>query len=111
MKAFKAGQVLSHWLLRLALFGFVSFLFWKTFAAFNLNDVKFYIAAAGIVFAVLLLLGGLLAKPNLTVISGLVLTVIFAYFFIVGFSGSFSHENLLNLLLAVVGFHFFTRGN
>lgn len=111
MKPFKAGQMIAHWLLRLVAIYFIVTLYFNQLTPVNLSSPNFYIALAAIVLSVLLLLGGLMSKPNLTVISGLGITILFAYLFAVDLQGLFGHTNVLYLMTAIIGFFFFTRGN
>ncbi|HCY01304.1 MAG TPA: hypothetical protein DG754_14295 [Bacteroidales bacterium] len=111
MKPFKAGLPLAHWLLRISLVLFIVLLFLKDLYPMNFNSLQFYIAAVSCLFAILLLFGGLLSKQNLTVVSGLVITILFTYLFATNFSGVVSHRTMLYLVSGVLGFYFFTKGN
>ena len=111
MKPFKAGLPLAHWLLRISLVLYIVLLFFKDLYPMNFNSLQFYIAAVNCLFAILLLFGGLLSKQNLTVVSGMAITIVFAYFFATNFSGVVSHGTMLYLMPCFLGFYFFTKGN
>ena len=111
MKPFTSGSVIAAWLLRIMLVWFVYQHHFKPFTNFDLNSFSFYIHAAYLLFAVLLLAGGLMQKQALTVISGLFLFVIPIVQLIRVFPEDLSGELLLYLIPMSVGFCFFTGGN
>lgn len=111
MKPFKAGLTLAHWLLRISLVLYIVLLFLKVLYPMNFNSLQFYIAAVSCLFAILLLVGGLLSKQSLTVVSGMVIAIVFGYLFATNFSGVVSHETMLYLIPSVLGFYFFAKGN
>ncbi|MDD2278112.1 MAG: hypothetical protein PHD06_04600 [Bacteroidales bacterium] len=111
MKPFKAGQALAHWLLRISLILYIVLLFLKDLYPINLNSFVFYLAAVSCLFAILLLVGGLLSKQGLTVLSGLAITIVFGYLFATNFSSVISHGTMLYLIPCVLGFYFFVKGN
>lgn len=111
MRPFKSGQFLAHWLLRLVVVFYIGYLFFEQLTPVDLNSAKFYIALVGCLLALLLLLGGLLSKQALTVIAGIGITILFAYLFAVGFQGFFGHANVPYLMVSLIGFYFFTKGN
>jgi hypothetical protein len=111
MNPFKAGQFFSHWLIRVVLVAYIILLFLKQVYPIDLKSLQFYIAAISCLLAVLLFLGGFLSKQGMTVLSGLGITVIFGYLFVVGFSGVISMTTMLYLVPCILGFYFFTKGN
>ena len=111
MKPFKSGAIIAAWLLRLTLLWFVYENYFKTFPGFDLKSFAFYISAAYLLFAILVLAGGFLQKPALTVISGLALFVLPIAQLIHGFPADPGKVVLLYLLPMAIGFYFFTGGN
>ena len=111
MKPFKSGATLAAWLLRITLLWFVYDHYFKAFPAFDLKSYSFYIHAAYILFAVLLLTGGFLQKSSLTVLAGLALFVLPIIQVIRDFPGDPLKVLPLFLLPLAIGFYFFTAGN
>ncbi|MFO8023098.1 MAG: hypothetical protein R6U65_11570 [Perlabentimonas sp.] len=111
MKPFKFGQPIANWLLRLTLVAYLLLLNFEKLYPINLNSPGFYFAAAFALFALALLLGGFLSKQTLTVFSGLAISILSTYFFIKGFNGTLTFASLTNVIPAVLGFYFFSRGN
>jgi hypothetical protein len=111
MKPFKSGTVIAAWLLRLTLLWFVYQYYFKGFPGFDLKSFTFYIHATYIVFAVLLVVGGFLQKPGLTVVSGLVIFILPVVLLIHAFPKDIMPVVILFLLPVAIGFYFFTHGN
>jgi hypothetical protein len=111
MNPFKAGQFISHWLIRIVLIAYIILLFMQQLYPINLKSLHYFIVAGSCLLAVLLFIGGLMANQTLTVISGLGITIVFGYLFFIGFSGVISHSSMLYFVPSVLGFYFFTRGN
>jgi len=111
MQPFKNGQVVSKWLLRISL---VLYLFLgnvNRISPIDFQSVRFYLSLALVVFSVLLLVGGFISKPGLTVISGLFIFLISAYHLFVLFRGSIDFSFTLYLLPLSIGFFFVCNGN
>lgn len=111
MNPFKSGAIIASWLLRLTLLWFVYEHYFKAFPAYDLKSFSFYIHAAYILFAILLLTGGFFQKSSLTVISGLAIFVLPIVQLIHDFPGEPGKVILLFLLPIAIGFYFFTAGN
>jgi len=111
MKPFKSGSVLAAWLLRLTLAGFVYLNYVKGFPAFDLKSFSFYIHVAYVLFTVLLIAGGFMQKPAMTVVSGLALFILPVVLLIHSFPDDLVNGMLLYLIPLSVGFFFFTAGN
>ncbi len=111
MKPFKSGAILAAWLLRITLLWFVYVYYFNTFPGFNLKDFAFYMHTGYILFAVLLLAGGFMQKPALTVLSGLAIFILPIAQLIREFPDEPGKVLLLYLLPLSVGFYFFTGGN
>lgn len=76
MKPFKSGAIIAAWLLRIMLIWFVYTNYFQTFSGFDFKSFSFYIGTAYLLFCLLILAGGFMQKPALTVISGLVIFII-----------------------------------
>jgi uncharacterized membrane protein YkgB len=111
MKPFKSGAIIAAWLLRIMLVWFIYRNYFQTLAGFDLRSFSFYIGAAYLLFGLLLLAGGFLQKPALTVISGLAIFVLPIVQLIKVFPEDLSDVLLLYLIPLSVGFCFFTSGN
>lgn len=111
MKPFKAAVPLAKWFLRFALLFLILVLFINTLKTLQVKNISFYFATAYILFGVLLIIGGFISKPGLTVISGLIIFGLSLYKLIVNFGG-LSDSGMVNFfILAAIGFYFFARGN
>jgi hypothetical protein len=111
MKPFKSGLVIASWLLRITLVWFVYQQYFAPFTEFNVKTLEFYIQAMYVVFALLLVIGGLVKKPVVTVISGLFIFVLPVVQLIRSFPGEFQKHMLIYLIPLAIGFHFFASGN
>lgn len=111
MKPFKSGALFASWLLRLSLVFLIFLLNRESIQSPNFSSVHFYFAAVFCLLAILLLFGGILGKPGLTVISGL-LIALSAISIIVVFKQYYLGIAMANNLLIVsIGFYFFSNGN
>lgn len=95
---------------RIAILLVVFTLHYDAFMAFKLDSLAFYVAAVYIIFGVLLLIGGFVNKPNLTVLSGLLLLIVSLLMCFVSFDGITS-EFAVYVLLGSVALFFVTDGN
>jgi hypothetical protein len=111
MQPFKYGQVIALWLLRISL---VLYLFLGNInglSRINFESLHFYITIGFVIFSVLLLVGGFLSKPGLTVISGLVIFLLSAYQLVISFDGRVDVNLVLCLFPLAIGFFFLCQGN
>jgi len=111
MQPFKYGQTIAKWLLRITL---VLYLFLgniNRISPINFESVRFYVALIFVIFAVLLLVGGFLSKPGLTVISGLIIFLLSSYQLIISFNGRIDQGLVLYLFPLSIGFVFLCQGN
>jgi len=111
MKPFKSGSVAAAWLLRLTLLWFVYEHYYKGLPEFDPKSFSFYLHAAYLVSALLLLVGGFLKKPAMTVISGLIIFILPVAQLIHGFPKDIMPVILIYLLPMAIGSYFFTNGN
>ncbi|HBG69496.1 MAG: hypothetical protein A2W93_01210 [Bacteroidetes bacterium GWF2_43_63] len=86
MKPAKAFYPFAAWLIRLTMLLFTYVFFFETIRAFDYNSVEFYIASAFAIFSVLVLVGGFLSKPAMTVVSAFFLFGLSVYQLIIHFS-------------------------
>jgi len=111
MQPFKYGQTIAMWLLRIAL---VLYLFLgniNRLSPISFESIRFYVALAFVIFSVLLLVGGFLSKPGLTVISGLIIFLLSTYQLVISFNGRIDISLVLYLFPLSIGFFFLCQGN
>ena len=111
MQPFKYGQVIALWLLRLTLVLYLFFGNIHSLGHINFQSIQFYIPLGLILFSVLLLVGGLLSKPGLTVISGLVIFLLSVYKLVISFDGRIDVNLIICLFPLSIGFFFLCQGN
>lgn len=90
---------------------FIYITYFKVFTDFGLKDFTFYMATAYLLFGILLLAGGFMQKPTLTVISGLVIFILPIVQLIRVFPEEPGQVMLQYLIPMAAGFFFFTSGN
>ena len=111
MQPFKSGQVVAMWLLRITL---VVYLFLDNIynlRQINFDSIRFYIAFGFVISAVLLLVGGFLSKPGLTVLSGLAIFLFSTYQLVISFEGRIELSYVMLLFPLSIGFFFVCQGN
>jgi hypothetical protein len=111
MQPLKSGQVVALWFLRIALVLYLFFDNIYSLRQIGFQSLRFYIAFAFVIFAVLLLVGGFLSKPGLTVISGLIIFLLSAYQLFISYGGKFDVGLILYLFPLSIGFFFLCQGN
>lgn len=111
MKPFKAGLPVAAWLLRALAAIFAWQHHWQPFTDFQWRHFGFYIHAAYLIAALLLLIGGALQKQTVTVGAGLLLFVLPVVQLIRGLPDQLSSVLLVYLIPLAAGFYFFTAGN
>ena len=111
MKPFKTGKGVANWLLRITLATAIYTLYVNILSTFAFTSLSFLIALGITIFGVLIIIGGFTAKPTLTVIAGLAITLITIYKIIISFNGNFDHYLISQLIPLSIGFYFFTNGN
>lgn len=111
MKPVKSLLPASKWLLRIALLAWLVLQHGQTFLAMNYQTQGFYLALAFVLFGVLLFAGGFTSKPSLTVVSGLLLSLLFAYTIYLGFVPRVTAVQVTHLLLLSVCLYFMASGN
>jgi hypothetical protein len=83
----------------------------QLFTEFDFKNFGFFIAAAYLFFGILLVAGGFMQKPVLTVTTGLFIFIIPIVQIIRVFPKDLSQVLLIYLIPLSVGFYFFTNGN
>jgi hypothetical protein len=111
MKPFKSGAIIASWLLRFMLIWFVYVNYVQSFHGFDFKSFDFYVKVCYVLLGLLLLVGGFLQKPALTVFSGLFLFILPVVQLIRSFPENPGEVLLLYLIPLAVGFYFFTGGN
>ncbi len=111
MKPFASGTIIAAWLLRILIIWFVYVNHFMTFADFQLKSFEFYVSAAFIIGAILLVAGGLSAKEGLTVIGGLIIFILPVVQLLKFFPENITETAFNYLIPLTTGFVFFTSGN
>jgi hypothetical protein len=111
MKPLKSGLTLSNWMFRISLLLFVLIIFFGGLKSPNFSSSQFYISAVYIIFAALLFFGGFLPKSSMTVISGLILSVMSFGAIFFHFSGKLDIDIANYLIILAIGFYFLCTGN
>ena len=111
MKPFKSGKGIANWLLRIALTFMLYHLYSNIISTWAFTAFSFIIAMVVIIFGALLIVGGILSKPGLTIISGLAITILSIYKIINSFNGILDHYLITQFIPLALGFYFFTNGN
>jgi predicted neutral ceramidase superfamily lipid hydrolase len=109
MKPVKNLAGVGHWLLRIALLTIVYKFYFNFAIKFSFNGLQYFTALAFVVFAILLLLGAFMKNQGLTVVSGLVISML--SFVLMFYYGITLHSTISNIPLAALGFYFMTKGN
>ena len=113
MKPIKNLEPAAKWLLRFSLAAYIICLYFNEVKAFDFKSVNYIINLIYMLFAVLLLLGGISKNATLTILSGIVLSLISAYKIYVAFSLSDLTNPAIFLFLMVFGLGvlFASKGN
>lgn len=111
MKPFKSGKVIANWLLRITLGAVLFQLYFNVLSTLTFTNISFIIALAIIIFGILIIVAGVISKPGLTIISGLMVAIISIYKIIISFNGTIDHYLVWQLIPLSIGFYFFTNGN
>ena len=111
MKPFYSGKTIANWLLRIALITILGVLYLNVVSALNFKNLSFIIGAVALGLGGLNIVGGLLSRPGITIISGLLISVLSIYKLIVSFNGLFDQFFVMHLIPLALGFYFFANGN
>lgn len=111
MRPFKAGHPFATWMMRLTVGGLIFFTSYQKLWPANLVSISYYITLGLSLSALGLIIGGLLSKPNLTILSGLILSLVCVYQIIVNFTPTINISLLQLSVWFAVGFYFVCNGN
>ena len=111
MKPFTSGTFLAAWLLRILLIWFIYQHYFESIMHPEFRSFSFYLGTAYVVFGILLLVGGFMQRPTLTVIAGLAIFILPIIQLIKSFPSDIRGTLLFYLIPLAVGFYFFTGGN
>lgn len=111
MKPVKSLLPASRWLLRISLLTYLVLQHGKTILNLQYETQTFFIALAFVLFGVLLFAGGFTSKPSLTVVSALLLSLLFAYYIYLGFVPQVTLPQVLNVMLLSVTLYFMSSAN
>lgn len=111
MQPLKSGQIVAFWLLRITIVLYLFFDNFNSLRQIHFDDFHFYISLALVVFSFLLLVGGFISKPGVTVFSGLFIFLLSSYQLFISFNGKFDSGLILYLFPLSIGFFFLCQGN
>jgi len=113
MKPIKNLEPAAKWILRISLALYIITLYFNEIKTFDFKSVNYIINLIYVLFAVLLLGSGFGKNSALTIISGIVLSLISAYKIYVAFSLSDLSNPAVYLFLMIfgVGIFFAAKGN
>lgn len=111
MKPLKSGLTFANWLLRISIAILLVVMFIGDLKAFEYNDKAFYINSSFVIFGLLIFIGGFLAKPAVTVISGFLLTGLSVYKIVLLFSGGVDSSVSTMFVILAISFYFACAGN
>ncbi len=111
MQPFKYGQAIAMWLLRITLTLYLFLCYINRLSPISFERFRFYVALGFVIFSVLLLVGGFLSKPGLTVIAGLVIFLLSGYQLVISFNGKIDINLISYMFPLSIGFFFLCHGN
>jgi len=106
MKPIKSLLPLAIWLMRIGLLIFAYTHYFDTIMYFEYENLNFYVALLFSIFSALIFISGFLAKPTITVISGLVLAIISIYNLVKLFDSGLTSSLSVFILIAGIAFYF-----
>ena len=113
MKPIKNLEPAAKWILRFSLAAYIICLYFKEIRTFEFSSVTYIINLIYTLFAILLLLGGIGKNATLTIVSGIVLSLVSAYKIYVSFSlNNLTHPAVyIFLMIFGVSVFFMAKGN
>ena len=113
MKPIKNLEPAAKWILRIAVVAYIIFTYRNEVMTFNFKSVTYIINLLYVIFAALLLLGGFGKNATLTIISGIVISLISAYKIYISFSLNDLANPSIYLFFALfgIGLLFTSKGN
>jgi hypothetical protein len=110
MRPWKNLSGLASWMMRLAVLMIVALVFQATIMAFNLQSLHFYLAAAFVLAAIFLVIGGFFTRHTTTMMAALTLLILsglHAYWAFAGLNVTFARY----IMLAAISLQFLSNGN
>ncbi len=113
MKAMKGAVPFASWVMRIALILVIFLTNFHAAEAFfkGAHGLENLLALGALVVAVFLFVGGFLRNWTMTIVSGLILTIVFVILIIINWNGIFNLNFAFLLLLAAASFYFVAAGN
>ncbi len=112
MKAIKNIEPLSKWVLRLSVLLLLLSKYFDEVTTLNYTDYNYVINMLFILVSVLLIVGGIRKKANLTIVSSIILTLISAYKIYATFQGNFFQVSIYEYFMILgIGLFFASKGN
>jgi hypothetical protein len=111
MKPLKSALPFATWLLRITFAAFIFISNVKGVNPINLENFNFYLSLVMLIFSVLFIVGGLLSKQTLTILSALVIGLILIYRLVIPLPDLIATSTFKQLLLISVSFFYICRGN
>ena len=109
MKPIKSLLPLSTWLMRIGLLVFAYSHYFNTIIDFDLKNPNFYVAVLFSIFSALIFITGFVAKQSLTVVSGLVLSVISIYNLVILFDNRLSEPLAVFVIITAISIYFLSN--
>jgi len=109
MKPIKALYPVSIWLMRIGLLLFAYSEYFKTFSNFYLDEFQFYVATLYLLAAVVIFITGFVYRATLTVLSGLVITLVSVYNIIDMLDGGLSSGLIVQVIIAAIAIFFLSN--
>ena len=104
-------RLISLWLMRIGVALYAITRNFNTITSFNLDSVLYWVTLSYSLFAMLLLVGGLIGKSWLTISSALFLIFITGYFAIINVKDMLGHNFASYILIGGVAVYFAVNGN
>jgi hypothetical protein len=111
MKPLKSLKPFAIWMFRIAAIPIIFNLYFNSVSTLNFSTSVFYIGIIMFIAAILLISGGVFNKQGLTVISGLIISIISLYKIIISFNGIFDSFIMMHFIPFSIGLFFFSNGN
>jgi hypothetical protein len=109
MKPIKSLLPLAIWLMRIGLLLFAYNQYFETIMNFNYESLNFYVALLFSIFSALIFISGFVAKPAITVVSGLVLAIISIYNLVKLFDSGITSSFSVFIIIAGIAFYFLSN--
>ncbi len=114
MKPLKSLSIVANWLLRISILVFIVVRYFNTLQQIDVKHLSLNVLAILIfsLFGLLLFVGGFRSKAGLTVVSGLIISIISLFFIYTNFHGVWLDINMAIYIFPFsVGVYFLANGN